>query len=204
MHHNGAVCTCLKISRKWRISRRQTAGPEGESRPAGFNRAEPPIRPGRRRAGPPDAARPRTPGPRTRATPHTAAHSRRTPSSVAAPRRTTRNATCSRWSAAACSGAAFSEDSFFAADRLAFLGDQTAGRRVGRPDRLVRLLRAFLRLVARRLGRHGSLAERGRQPAARRDLGLGSDHHRIRAQAGDLPRLIELLRGRHRVRHRQA
>ncbi len=38
---------------------------------------------------------------------------------------------------------------------------------------------------------------------ARGNLGLGSDHHRIRAHAGDLPRLVELLRDRHRVRHRQ-
>ena len=54
----------------------------------------------------------------------------------------------------------------------------------------------------RELGRHGS-PPNAAVSQLRAALDLGSDHHRIRAHAGDLPRLVELLRDRHRVRHRQ-
>ncbi len=61
---------------------------------------------------------------------------------------------CSRWSAAACSNAACLDDSCFAADRLAFLGDQASSSGSGH------VRHASTRLAA--LEQH-----RGRTPAAR-------------------------------------
>ncbi len=61
-----------------------------------------------------------------------------------------------------------------------------AGRTTGRP---------------RRPTAHRAAARPARR--RRRLLRLGSHHHRIRAHAGNPPRLVELLRHRHRIRHRQ-